>query len=81
VVEVSDIERCEGDIIASFSLRIGGILIRQCSLRQGRGSVYLNFPSRKDEQGRWIHLVEVITPTLENFLQDIIHKAVAEVVR
>jgi hypothetical protein len=79
VIGVSDIVRGDGDTLASFTLRIGGIRIRHCRLRQGRGgATYLNFPSTKDEDGRWVHLVEVVSPTLERFLQATIHKAVAE---
>jgi hypothetical protein len=79
-IAVSDIQRGKGAVIATFTLKIGGIFVRNVTLRRSRrGATYLNFPSYRNEHGRWVHLVEIRSQKLEDFIQQAAHKAISEV--
>lgn len=81
-VVVSDIVPGDADTIATFSLRIGGIKINRATLRQGRNhSVFLNFGSFKNRHGRWVDLIEIVSPALEAHVRQTVERAVSEAVR
>lgn len=81
-IVVSDIQPGKDDTIATFTVKIGSVIVRKVSLRRGRNdSIYVNYPSFKNEHGRWVHLVEIVSPSLEAAVNQEIHKAVSEVVR
>jgi hypothetical protein len=81
-IAVTNIVVGQDDTVATFDLKIGGVLVRRCSLRCGRGNAtYINYPSQKDDSGRWVHLFEIVSPSLESAVRQAIHAAVAEVVR
>jgi len=81
-ITVTDIQPGAGDCIASFTLKVGSVLVRKVTLRRGRNnSTYINFPSFKNDHGRWLHFVEIISPALEAAVRQEIYRAVGEVVR
>ena len=81
-IAVSEIQPGQGDTIASFTLKIGSVVVRKVSLRRGRSNTtYVNYPSHKNEEGRWVHLVEIISPALECAVREEIYRAVGEVTR
>ncbi len=81
-IVVSDIHPGQDDVIATFTVKIGSVLVRRVQLRRGRNdAVYINYPSYKNEFGRWVHLVEIITPSLEEGVNEAIYAAVSEVMR
>lgn len=81
-VTISDIVPGQDDVVATFSVRIGGVLIRRASLRKGRGNAtFVNYPSVKTESGKWIHLFEIVSPSLEAHVTKTIHQAISEATR
>ncbi len=81
-IEVTDVARGTGDILATCTARIGGVTIRGVTVRRGRGNAtYINYPSRKDSHGRWLHLVVITSPGLEAAVRDAVLRAVSEVTR
>lgn len=79
---VTNIQPGNDDEIASFDVKIGGVLVRRVSLRKGRNdSTYVNFPSHKNEHGRWVHVVEITSPALDVAVRQEIVRAVSEAVR
>lgn len=81
-IQVTNIRLGQGDIIATLDVRVGGIFIRNVSLRRGRGdTIYVNYPSFRNEHGRWVHSIEITSPQLEAYLREEIFRAVTEAVR
>lgn len=81
-IAIFDIQPGQDDIVATFSVKIGGITVRKVSLRRGRNdSTYINFPAFKNEHGRWAPVVEILSPALEAAVRQEIYQAVGEVVR
>lgn len=81
-ITVTGVQPGEGDTIATFNVKVGSVIVRKVTLRRGRGnSTYVNYPATKDEYGRWVHLVEIVSPALEAAVRAEIYRAVGEVVR
>jgi hypothetical protein len=81
-IAVTEIAPGDGDTIATFTVKIGSVLVRKVSLRRGRNdSIFVNYPSYKNEHGRWVSFVEVTSPALEVAVREEIHKACSEVAR
>jgi hypothetical protein len=79
-IQVTEIQPGQDDTVATFTVKIGSVLVRRVSLRRGRGdSIFVNWPSFKNEHGRWVHLVEIVSPSLEAAVREEIHRACSEV--
>jgi DNA-binding cell septation regulator SpoVG len=62
-------------VLATVTIRVGGIVLRGVTVSdRGRG-VYVNFPSRKID-GAWINLVEIASPQLREHVVSVILAAV-----
>lgn len=81
-IAVTNVRLGQGDTVATLDLKVGGVFIRRVHLRRGRGgSVYLNFPSFKNEHGRWLSFVEITSQPLADAINHAVMAAVAEVER
>ena len=81
-IAVTNITPGQEDVVATFDVKIGGVVVRQVSLRRGRNnSTYVNYPNYKNDDGKWVHLVEIISPALESAVCQEIYRAVGEVAR
>lgn len=81
-ITASNVQPGQGDVIATLDLKVGSILIRRVSVRRGRGdATFVNYPSRKNKHGKWLPLVEILSPALETAVREEIYRAVGEVVR
>lgn len=81
-IVVSNVKMGEGDVIATMDVKIGSVIVRNVSLRRGRGnSTHVNYPAFKNEDGRWVHLVEIVSPALESAVNAEIFKAASGATR
>jgi hypothetical protein len=78
-IAVTNLQPGSGSVIARCDLKLGGIFVRNVTLRRGRNnSTFLNFPSYRNKEGKWIHLVELVSPALTDFVTTAIHRAISE---
>ncbi len=62
-------------LLATVTIRVGGIVLRGVTVSdRGRG-VYVNFPSRKVGDA-WVDLVEIVSPALREHVAAVVLAAV-----
>jgi DNA-binding cell septation regulator SpoVG len=75
-IEVVGIE--PGDVpgvLATVTIRVGGIIFRGVNVtNRGRGA-FVNFPSRKVDDA-WVDLVEIVSPALRDLVAAVVLAAV-----
>ncbi len=58
-------------LLATVTVRVGGIVIRGVRVtNQGRGT-FVNYPARKID-GDWIELVEIVSPALRAAIAEVV---------
>ena len=76
-----NVQRGDGDIIATCDLKVGGLLIRGVRVRRGRqGTTYVNFP-RRHVNGQWVDIIEITSTPVGDACRQVVLNAAAEVNR